>query len=148
MTIQASIMGIAGIQTPAFVINFNAAGYSVFDFGIPPGDARSTIELRANGDVWRTRLNSSNGVIGTWATGSGFDANDYDFRWVGGVQDPNWGPSDPIDTWINGGATITWGIEETGIGTSQCDGTLQIRPAGGGSTIDTATVNLEAESTP
>lgn len=131
-----------------FTINFNSTPYVIFDFGIPPGDARSEIQLRTNGDVWRNRLNNSNGVIGSWAQGSGFDMNDYDFMWSPGGNDPNWGPGDPINTWINGGGIITWGAEVTGIGNYTADGGILVRPAGGGATIDTAPTTLNAESTP
>ena len=134
----------------SFVVNFSAANYSIFDIGIPPGDARSVIELRADGTIWQSRLNQSNTQIGTWVTGSGFDANDFDFRIdEGGPDSLNYGPGDAEGAWVNGGGLILWGVEETGIGTTTCDGsTLSIRPAGGGGTIDTATCDLEAESTP
>lgn len=140
--------GIQGAAGPGFVVGFSSAGWSLFDVGVPPGDARVEVRLEAGGDVHAQRLNGSDGTVGTWVTGSGFDANDYDFQWQSGLNDPNWGPSDPVDVWINGGITIVWGEEETGIGTSFSDGILRIRPAGGGSVIDTATINLEAESTP
>lgn len=146
-TFWAGIMG----GGPGFSIQFSAANYQVNDFGIPPGDARSTINLNGNGNIEMTRLNASNGVIGTWATGTGFDPNDYDVMWQSSGSNPNWGPSDPIDTWINGSVGVMgiWGEEETGIGSSSANGTLRIRPAGGGADIDTATVNpLYAESTP
>lgn len=140
--------GIQGGGAP-FTVEFSAASWAAGDFGLPPGDARCEVQLRANGDVWIQRLNGSDGAVGTWVTGSGFDANDYDFQWQQVGNNPNWGPGDPSpNIWVNGGGTIVWAAEETGIGTYIASGTLLIRPAGGGSTIDSAGISLSAEATP
>ena len=139
---------LAGIMGggPSFSVQFSASSYNVNDFGVPPGDARSTIQLQIDGDIFATRLNGANTNIGTWVTGTGWNPLDYDFQWQSGFNDPNYGPSDPIDVWINGSAF--WGQEETGIGLSDSDGLLRIRPAGGGTVIDTAGVNLSVEAIP
>jgi len=147
MSLQQMYQAMA--QKASFAVGFNQASYSIFDIGFFPGDARAEIQIRANGDVWAQRLNGADGVIGSWVTGSGFDANDYDFQWVTTGNNPNWGPSDPISpSWVNGGGTIVWGAEETGAGTFIATGVIHIRPAGGGADIDTATATLNAESTP
>lgn len=148
MSLATMLAGIMGGAGPSFNIGFSGDPWFISDFGFPPGDARSEIRIMADGTIWRFRLNNSNSIIGSWAQGTGFDANDYDFRWAPGGSNPNWGPSDPINTWINGGGSITWGEEETGIGSSSADGALEVRPAGGGGTIDTGPVTLYAESTP
>lgn len=140
--------GIMG-SGAGFTVEFSNASWALGDFGIPPGDARVEVRILATGQVWVQRLNGSDGVIGTWVTGTGFDANDYDFQWQQVGNNPNWGPGDPSpNIWVNGGGSITWGAEETGIGSYIASGTLLIRPAGGGSTIDSAGIQLTAEATP
>jgi len=130
------------------VPSFSAGSYTAIDFGFPPGDARSTIALQTDGDVFRTRLNSSNGNIGTWITGT-FDPADWEARYTNtGGSNPNWGGSDLINTWIGCNFSPVWGCEETGIGNISCTGLVEIRPAGGGAVVTSATYNLSAESTP
>jgi hypothetical protein len=137
-----------GIQKPApFSVQFIGV-YIISDIALNPLDARSIIEIRANGDVFANRLQGSDFVLGTWVTGTGFDANDFDFQWQQLGNNPNWGPGDPSpNIWVNGGGTISWGAEETGLGTFIASGTLLVRPAGGGATIDSSGVSLNAEST-
>lgn len=147
MSLATFMAGIMSGGGPTFNIGFSGSPYFIFDAAGNPGDARAAVEIRANGDIFRSRLNQSDGVIGSWVQGSGWDPNDYDFRWVSGGSNPNWGPSDPIDTWINGGGTLTWGVEETGFGVSSADGGLEVRLAGIGGALDTGPIDMNAEST-
>ena len=123
--------------------------YIVSDDIPAPSDARASVQIRANGEVWGLKLNASDVLLGTWVTGSGFDANDYDFQWQQVGNNPNWGPGDPSpNIWVNGGASITWAAQETGTGVYIASGTLLVRPAGGGSTIDSSGVSLNVDTTP
>ena len=145
MSLAQMMMAVGGAP---FTVSFIGT-YIVGDDMPSPDDARAIIELRANGEVWAVRLNAADNQLGTWVTGSGFDANDYDFQWQQLGSNPNWGGGDPSpNIWVNGGATIAWGAEETGLGTYIAGGTLLVRPAGGGSTIDSSGVSLNVDTTP
>lgn len=147
MSIATFWPGIQGAAGPGFAVGFTSDPYSIFDIGTFPANARSVVEIRANGDIWRSRLNNSNGAIGVWVSGAGFDPLDYDFQWLDNGVDPNWVSSNAIDTWFNGIALpLQWGHQGTGVGTAV--GILQIRPAGGGATIDSANTSLSYESLP
>jgi hypothetical protein len=139
----------AGIQGGAAPFSVQFIGtYIVSDIALNPLDARAIVEIQADGDVFARRLQGSDFLLGTWVTGTGFDANDFDFQWQQLGNNPNWGPGDPSpNIWVNGGGAISWGAEETGLGTYIASGTLLVRPAGGGATIDSAGVSLNAEST-
>jgi hypothetical protein len=142
-TFWAGIMG----GGPGFTIEFSAANINVSAFALPPADALAGIEIDADGTIDRVTQAGNTPNVWTWAVGSGFDANDYDFMFdisVGALD----GIGDPGNVWINGGGTIFWLVQETGIGTTTCTGTLRIRPAGGGGDIDTAGSSLSAEATP
>jgi hypothetical protein len=140
----------AGIQVnPPFAIHFSDSGWAIQDVAVNPADARLIVQLRANGEIWAVRLNAGDTMIGSWATGAGWDANDYDFQWQQLQNNPNWAGGDPSpNIWVNGGGTVQWGAEETGLGTFIAGGTLLIRPAGGGATIDSAGISLNVESFP
>ena len=141
-------MMMAVANSAPFTVAFIGT-YIVGDDIPSPDDARAIIELRANGEVWAVHLNAADSQLGTWVLGTGFDANDYDFQWQQVGNNPNWGggAASP-NIWVNGGATIAWGAEETGLGTYIASGTLLVRPAGGGSTIDSSGVSLNADTTP
>jgi hypothetical protein len=138
----------AGIQVnPPFAVHFSDSGWAIQDEAVAPTDARCIIELRANGQIWAVRLNAADNQLGTWWTGAGLDANDYDFQWQQLGNNPNWpGGSASPNIWVNGGGTIAWGVEELGTGAVIASGTMLIRPAGGGATIDSAGVSLNCDT--
>lgn len=114
-----------------------------------PDDALAIIELRPNGQIWGVRLNAADILLGSWVTGTGFTPADYDFQWQQLGNNPNWGPGDPSpNIWVNGGGVIAWGLSETGTASAIASGTLLIRPAGGGATIDSSGVSLNVDTTP
>lgn len=128
-----------------FSEGFDQSSYSLFDVTATPNDSRTAIVLQSNGDVFQSRINQTSNILGTWVTGAQFDINDYDFRFEPTSGSINWGPSDPVNTWVNGSAT--WGVEETGFGVQNCTGTLRIRLKNNPNEIDNCTVTLNAEST-
>jgi len=147
MSLATFWAGIQAAAGAAFNIAFSSGIISVGDFRLSPNNAAAGIEIDADGTIDRVRSTGTDQNIWTWATGAGFDANDYDFMWdsITGTLDLI---GDPQDVWINGGSTIFFTVLETGIGTTSATGTLRIRPAGGGADISTASGSLVAESTP
>ena len=125
----------------------NPSGWAIQDEAVAPTDARCIVELRADGEVWAVRLNAADSQLGTWVNGNGWDPNDYDFQWAQVGNNPNWGGGDPSPhIWINGGSTISWGVEELGTGAVIASGNLLIRPAGGGATLASAGISLNCDT--
>lgn len=82
-------------------------------------------------------------ISGQWLLGG--SAADYDARWTttsGTLSGGNNG------VWENLGSTRQWTRNRTVAGTATCTGTLEIRPAGGGATLASATIDLTAEFEP
>lgn len=131
-----------------FSIAFSSpAGWAIQDEAVAPTDARIIVELRANGEVWAVRLNAADNQLGTWVNGLGWDPNDYDFQWAQIGNNPNWPGGDPSPhVWINGGSTISWGLEELGTGARIATGNMDIRPAGGGATIARTGISLNCDT--
>jgi hypothetical protein len=77
----------------------------------------------------------------TWLTGGG-SMIDYDimFNVTGGAL--NGGGSSPGNTWVNAGALSSFYIEQVGFTSTQCYGSLHIRPAGGGADLASCTIFL------
>lgn len=125
---------------------FSAAAYNIEDnFGSP---AEASIEIDADGGI-ESVLNAGNqGDIGRWDGNASLTKSDYEFRLdtiSGTLNAPG---SAAADTWISASAsTDTWGIIQIGSGIKIFNGTLRVRPAGGGADIDTATVTLTADAT-
>lgn len=138
-------VGICAILAQA-VPEFTGDPYSVTDIVLPPTDAGARIQLLANGNVQGFRDNGADPILGTW--GAGLTISDYDFRWDIISGSLSYTGTQAGNTWITGFANMYWGVEETGIGISQCTGTLRVRPTGGGSDFDTASVSVTAEATP
>lgn len=54
--------------------------------------------------------------------------------------------SGTTDTWLNCGTSREWYVQNSIPGTSiACTFTVELRPTGGGSTLDSATINLQAD---
>jgi len=133
---------------------FLAGSYTYSDFALPPGEpeAGCIIELDFDGSMDLVRIAGSNVPnISRWDGNNTLDEADYDFRLDVSVGSFNWGPGDPVNTWLLGsamGGFYAWGVSETGIGTQVGVGTLRIRPTGGGADITTASLSLTGERTP
>lgn len=126
---------------------FTGDPFNASDFAIPPTDAGARILLQGDGDVQRVLDNGADPVIGTWGDGT-LNITDYDFRLDTTSGSLNYPGTQAADVWVSGAANIYWGVEETGIGAQNFTGTLRVRPSGGGSDFDTASVSLTAEATP
>lgn len=125
----------------------NDFGWAILDEVMNPADARCIVELRANGEVWAVLLNAADFQLGTWVTGNGWDPNDYDFQWAQIGNNPNWPGGDPSPhVWVNGGGTISWGLEELGTAAGIASGRLEIRPAGGGPTLASTGISLNVDT--
>lgn len=138
--------GEGGAGDPAFT----GDPYNVTDITLPPTDAGARILLQGDGDIQALRDQGADPVIGTWDNGQGgiLDITDFDFRLDTISGSLGYSGGEAADTWISGAANIYWGVQETGVGITSFTGTFRIRPAGGGSDFDTASVSLTAEATP
>lgn len=65
----------------------------------------------------------------------------YDVRWTIVSGSPTTGP---VGAWTNLASDVIWTLLRSTTGTISCTGTVEIRPAGGGATIDSATFTLTA----
>lgn len=75
-----------------------------------------------------------------WRTSG--SSSSFECIWIPQLSTPN--PSgDASSVWLNLGTTRTWFLQQTGSQAS-CVGLVQIRPAGGGSNITSATVQLRS----
>ncbi len=134
----------ASTEPAAPNVEFLGAPYLVTDAAAGP-PAEAEIQLQADGDVRGVRLNLPDFDDGTWYTSPEL-MSDYDFRLdttSGSLNSPG---TQAADTWINGFANMYWGVRENGSGITAFNGTLRVRPAGGGADISTAIVSLSAET--
>lgn len=128
---------------------FTNKPYTIFDFALPPLDAGCRLQLRGDGTVWALRDQALDINIGRWDNGLGtLTLGDYDLRMdtVSGSLGYTGGES--ADVWVPGVVNMFWGVQETGIGISDFEGNLRIRPSGGGSDFDIVGVTMMAEATP
>lgn len=138
----------AGIMARAGVVSdpeFSSGFFTVNDAAAGP-PAEAEIRLNQSGNsVNGIRLNLPDSLLGTWGSGL-LDITDYDFRWditSGSLNSPG---SQAGNTWITGFDGMYWGVRENGSGITACNGTLRVRPAGGGADFDTAIVSVVAET--
>ena len=113
-----------------------------------PAPATAGIEVDADGGVETFTSAGNQGDIGRWDGGGSFNAADYDFRmdFISGTLD---GASDPLGVWLNSGFGVigAWFVQVEIFGINNFQGTLRMRPAGGGADIDTKLVQLFSELT-
>jgi hypothetical protein len=126
------------------IAGFDASLYTGEDVAPNPTDALATVDLLNSGLIDGT--GNAQSPSGQWLWNSASAAN-YDVRLDPTAGTFNWAGGDPVNTWLNGATSRSWGVEETGLGITTATGTLRIRPTGGGADIDTASVTLTAEST-
>ena len=140
---KLSGQGVPG-GDPAFVSD----PYTVIDFRLTPATACAKLELRANGEIWGIRCGLSSFLEGRWDNSLGtLTIGDYDFRVdKTGGDDLNSDLSQ--NAWHAGVNLMKFGVEVSD-STISFQGTIRVRPTGGGADLDSATVtNLLAESTP
>lgn len=99
----------------------------------------------SNDGVLRRILNASVDApwAGEWLLGG--SAADYDVRWTTTSGSLSTGSN---GVWENAGTTRTWTRTRGVAGSIKCTGTLEIRPAGGGATLASANISLEADYEP
>lgn len=105
--------------------------------------ATAGIRLGFDGVAATLRNGGAFPISGQWLLGG--SAADYDARWTttsGTLSGGNNG------VWENLGNTRQWTRNRTVNGVTTCWGTLEIRPAGGGATLVSATIDLTAEVAP
>lgn len=119
----------------AVVVDLQDASQSAMNVG-----ATATAELRFGATHVQGRSNG--GSLGNkyqWLL-AGSRAS-YDVRWTIVTGAPTTGPT---GTWTNLASDVIWTLVRSVNGSVSCTGTIEIRPAGGGATIDSATFTLTA----
>lgn len=129
---------------------FNAGSYSsnASSNWSGGGDVTATAGFRLtnSGTISGVATNSGTAASGSWTNNGTVTESDFEGRMLyvsGSSLD-----SGSQNTWLNLGTTRYFGLSITeGLGGGSKSGTwtAQIRPAGGGSVIDSATVTLSAE---
>lgn len=109
-----------------------------------PPNASVSYSLQSDGDIEKEEGLGNNSDIGDWlAPKSGM--GNYEVRATevsGFVTVPT---SSAVDTWLSLGTTRTW-YKESGSGLKEVVLLIEIRPAGGGAVLDSATITLQAEA--
>lgn len=114
---------------------------SVVDVVIDPANAFAGATLAVTGEL---TTNPGGEDPDEWALPrGGGTGDDYDCRlvYVSGAT-PN---GEPVDTWLQINTLRAWSISQTVIGQKDFGGTMEIRPTGGGPTIDSAGWNFTAK---
>ena len=125
-------------------IEFIPNAYNFFDFRLGAA-AEAGIRTQSDGTIDRLDSNSPQADVGTWYTG-GATAADYDIR-LDYVSGDHINSGDAEDTWFNANSQRSWSVVAAmGFNTEVFSGTLRVRPTGGGADIDTATVDLSANT--
>lgn len=108
-----------------------------------PYSAQITFRLSNDGDVYtRASLSGVGSFVAqyTWR-GAGASA-DYDARVTVNSGSLSGGTA---GTWLNLASNRDWAVLRTTAGTSICNITVEIRPAGGGASLASATIDLRAK---
>lgn len=108
------------------------------------GTATATYSLLNSGIVQGNRAPTGTYTIETWLNSGA--ASSYDVMATLSSGDTPTGSA--LSTWMNLGTTRSWtltDVQSGAIGAKSCTLSIQIRPAGGGSTLATATIGLEAD---
>jgi hypothetical protein len=131
--------GGGGPSSPAFT----GDPFSVFSFD--PSEATAGIDIESGGNIGAFDEDGALPDIGTWDGGGSFVKADFDFRadkisGIGSLNSPNL-----QGIWYPGSGSIQFKVITTSV--KNWVGTLRMRPTGGGADIDTASLQLEADST-
>ena len=138
---------LSGQGIPSGNPQFVSDPYLVSDFKLAPGLACAKLELNSDGTIRGVRCGFSSFALGRWDNSLGtLTIGDYDFR-VDKITGDSLNSDLAQDTWFAGRHLMKFGIDISG-GTKNFEGTIRVRPTGGGADFDTASVNLSAESTP
>ena len=106
-------------------------------------NANATAELRFGATQVQSRANGGSLANEFQWLLSGA-RSDYEVRGTVITGLPTTGP---VGTWTSLGADVVWTLLRTAAGSISCSGTIEIRPAGGGATLATATFTLTATRT-
>lgn len=117
---------------------FDKVSYSASHSVQAPNTAIATLSIANNGIISA----SPSGIGGNYENQGELTESDFDIRLVTISGTVSSGSA--VDTWLNLGTTRSWTVTRSAIGSKSFSGTFEIRPAGGGSTIDTAAVSIEA----
>ena len=141
MSLQMMYRAVSGESVSSQPM-FSGDPYWVFDFEFI-GMAKAGIRIRNDGIIEEYDSNGIQSLSGRWDGGGSFNIADYDFRFNKFSGDLDGPFTDGI--WYPGsGAQIDFYVETSGV--QNATGSLLMRPAGGGVTIDTADVTLDAET--
>lgn len=135
---------MSGALFAAVAGGYNSVRVVVTDQGLvasSAGTATAAYRLGSDGFVYQVINGGAPSQLEQWCTPAAAAGN-YEARvtvTVGSLT------SGTTGTWLALTSTRDWARQETTPGnTSNCTFTVEIRPAGGGSTLDSATINLEA----
>lgn len=131
------LLGASG----AAPIVVNIIGASVNGFTISPADATAGYQLNSSG-AEQQFTQSGTTTINTWLSSG--SAASYDVMATLNSGALTGGSATGV--WLNLASTRNWSVQRTSNtpGSNSANLTIQIRPAGGGATIDSAVVDLTA----
>lgn len=148
MTLLGGACKFSGTGSPSGAPNFSGDPYIVFDSTLGPSFCMAGIEIDSDGAIEAIKSGGNQGDIGRWDGGNSLDKNDYEFRLQKISGDDLDVVGDAQNTWHGGGGVTVFRVSRSGIGNEDFVGQLRMRPAGGGSIIDTAATNLHCETEP
>lgn len=121
-------------------ITVNVIGGSINGFAISPNDATAGYQITSGG--LEQQFNPSTSTLNTWLSSGSAASYDVMATLNSGALTSGSGTG----VWLNLGTTRNWSVQRTSniAGTNSANLTISIRPAGGGATIDSATVQLTA----
>lgn len=114
-------------------------------FTVSPTNAGASYALQSDGDIQATQGTNTAVDIGDWISPKGAASDFYEARATVTSGTLSAGTA---GSWLPLGTTRTWTKTAVGgTGEQTCIFTLEIRRAGDGTVVDSATITLEAEST-
>ena len=141
MSLQRMYMAMTGVAAPASPM-FTGDPFQAQDFGF--GFVEAGIEIDADGGIEAFNSGGNLGDIGRWDGGGSFVRADFDFRADKSSGFGNLDAPFVQSVWYAGSSLISFKVSNS-FSVDNWSGTLRMRPTGGGSDIDTASLQLTAE---
>lgn len=119
--------------------------YTVSDLTISPTNASASFSLENDGDVARITVTTGGGGtvdVGDWITPRSAAGAAYEAR---ATVNSGSLSSGTTGSWLALSSTRTWTLNQTSVGTTTCELTVEIRRASTGEVLDSTIVTLEAE---
>lgn len=110
----------------------------------PLGNAVAGIRFNVAGVLQHLRNTTYSNVTGEWATAT-VDGADYEVYATLGTSSGVNSSTGTFGSWLNLGTAREWTITRSSVGVATRDITFQIRPAGGGDVLASATITLDVE---